>query len=175
MESVWAIEKFETYAEGEPQTLFVPTTNGIFISVIYPTGDFAYCMESYYDGINVTNALVLNEDELLLSTLHEGQNKLIILNLETKQERIIISPEAAVYFLDICKIPGSPGGCNFYILHTGKGIQLVNAEQQKAYDLATNVQTNFNVCRSICIQSIDPEDPSQGFWLAQIDNGVTMQ
>jgi len=71
--------------------------------------------------------------------------------LDTKEEKVIIAPEAAVYFLDICKIPGSHGGSNFYVLHTGKGIQLVNAEKRKAYDLATNTQTNFNVCRSICV------------------------
>lgn len=58
-------------------------------------------MESYYDGINVTNAVVINEDELLISTLNEGQNKLVILNLETKEERIVIAPEAAVQVLDI--------------------------------------------------------------------------
>lgn len=52
--------------------------------VIYATGDFAYCMESYYEDKNVTNAIVINEDELLLSLFMEGQNKLVILNLETK-------------------------------------------------------------------------------------------
>ena len=101
VECVWAIEKFETYAEGEPQTIFLPTTGGLFICVLHDTGDFAYCMESYYDGINVTNAVVINEDELLISTLNEGQNKLVILNLETKEERIVIAPEAAVQVLDI--------------------------------------------------------------------------
>ena len=67
VESIWAVEKFELFAEGEPQTLFVPTTNGLFICFIYPSGEFSYCMESYYDGVNVTNAVIINEDELLLS------------------------------------------------------------------------------------------------------------
>jgi len=31
------------------------------------------------------------------------------------------------------------------------------------------------VCKSISVAAIDPEDSDQGFWLAQIDNGVTMQ
>jgi len=29
-------------------------------------------MESYYDGMNVTNALVINEDELLASLFVDG-------------------------------------------------------------------------------------------------------
>jgi len=123
-------------------------------------------MESYYDGQNVTNATVINEDELLLSLFMEGRNKLVILNLDTKEEKVVIAPDQAVCFLDICKIPGNPGGGNFYILHTGKGIQLVDTETCKAYDLAVNEQTNFNVCKSICVQAIDPNDPDQGFWLA---------
>ena len=66
--------------------------------------------------------MVINEDELLISLFVEGQNKLVILNLDSKEEKVVIAPEQAVYFLDICKVPGNPGGGNFYIMHTGKGI-----------------------------------------------------
>lgn len=74
-------------------------------------GDFLWNMESFYVGDNVTNAVVINDNELLLS-LHSGtednrnKNKLVILNLETKKEDTIIDEENSVYFLDVCKIPG---------------------------------------------------------------------
>ena len=63
----------------------------------------------------------------------------------------------------------------YFIMHTGKGLTLVNAEKGKTYDLAFNNQTNFNVCRSIQIVEIEKDNPEQGFWLAQIDNGKTLE
>ena len=61
-----------------------------------------YCMESFYEGYNVTNAVVVNEDEMLISySSQEGQTKLVILNLDTKEEKIMIHPDSAAYFHDI--------------------------------------------------------------------------
>ena len=136
-------------------------------------------MQSYYEGANVTNSVFINEDEMLVSLeLYEDDDswhKLVILDLDTSEEKIVISPEAAVNILDICRIPCGEGESPYFIMHTGKGLQLVNPAKQRSYDLAQNVQTNFNVCRSIAVVPIDPEDLDQGFWLGQIDNGASMQ
>ena len=51
-------------------------------------------------------------------------------------------------------------------MHAASGIHLVNPAKKKTYVLSNNEQSNFNVCKSIVAESIDPEDPSQGFWLA---------
>ena len=77
--------------------------------------------------------------------------------------------------MDIAKIPSSDENFPYYILHTGKGIQIVNTDKQKFYDLAVNEQSSFNVCRSISIQPLDQSDLDQGFWLTQINNGKSMR
>ena len=108
-----------------------------------------YCMEQYYEGKNVTNAVHIGGDELLLSLQTEQENKLVILNIETKEERVVIEPQNGTYILDISKIPDSGDEFPFFIMHTGKGLQLVSSVTKQAYDLAFNGQTNFNVCKSI--------------------------
>ena len=60
----------------------------------------------------------------------------------------------------------------YFIMHSGKGLTLVNVQKGKTYDLAFNDQESFNVCRSIQVVEIDQNNPDNGFWLAQIDNGV---
>lgn len=35
--------------------------------MLTPQGYFMYCMESFYEGVEVTNCQELNEDEMLLS------------------------------------------------------------------------------------------------------------
>lgn len=45
-----------------------------------------YCMEAYYEGQNVTNAAVINRDEVLISVQAENKNRLVVFNLETKVE-----------------------------------------------------------------------------------------
>ena len=131
-------------------------------------------MQSYYEGINVTNSMLVNEDEMLLSlefTDEDGGedaswHKLVILDLDTREEKIVIAPEAAVNILDICRIPCFGEDENpYFIMHTGKGLQLVNPTKLRSYDLAMNAQTNFNVCRSIAVVPIDQDDLDQGFWL----------
>ena len=67
------------------------------------------------------------------------------------------------------------GETSYFIMHSARGIILVNPTKKKTYVLSHNEQSNFNVCKSIVAESIDPEDPSQGFWLAQIDNGKSME
>ena len=148
---------------------------GLKEGVITPEGSFMYCMESYYVGINVTNSVVINDDEMLLSIQKKNANKLVIFNLETKEEKVVIKPENGVYILDIQKVPFSDSEHAFFMMHTGKGIELVNVAKNKTYLLAQNAQTNFNVCKSIDIRAIEEEDVDQGFWLVQIDNGLSMQ
>ena len=70
-------------AEGEPQILYIPTTNGLYCCMVTEQGQFMYNMESFYEGVNVTNSVIINEDELLCSLETEEWKKLVILNLET--------------------------------------------------------------------------------------------
>ena len=177
VDQIWGIELIQTELQpGDPQQLFIPTTNGVFFSVLTPEGSFMYCMEQYYDNTNVTNAVHIGGDELLLSLQTDTENKLVILNIETKEERVVIEPQNGTYILDICKIPSlTTDEHPFFIMHTGKGIQLVSSATQKAYDLAYNNQTNFNVCRSIQVIPLNGDDPEEGFWLVQIDNGGMVQ
>lgn len=81
-----------------------------------------YNMESFYEGINVTNSVIINEDELLISLQTEKWNKLVILDLETREEKVVIEPSNAVDILDICRIPCNEGEAPYFILHTCKGI-----------------------------------------------------
>ena len=81
-----------------------------------------YTMESYYEGISVTNSVVINEDEMLLSLHTEEWNKLVILNLDTRQEKVILEPESAAYYIDLATIPRNPDFPLYFIAHTGKGV-----------------------------------------------------
>ena len=81
-------------------------------------------MESYYEGHNVSNVRLINQDEMLVSytNTQDQSTKLVIINLDTKQEKVLIHPDASAYFLDIAMIPSSPGSSPFFIVHTGKGL-----------------------------------------------------
>ena len=94
-----------------------------------------FTLESFYEGHNVNNAVAINEDDLLVSLHKKGWNKFIIFNLETKDEKIVIDEEDAYFALDIIKIPSSPAGAPFFIAHTGKGLQLIDAVKKKSYNL----------------------------------------
>ncbi len=84
-------------------------------------------MESWYEGFNIINSVVINKSELLLSFYTfdddscESFNKLVILNHETREEKMIIDLKSVQVF-DIGTLPGNTGGDKFFILHTGKGI-----------------------------------------------------
>ena len=132
VDNIWGVEVYNYAREGDNQTVFVPSSNGIFQCVITPHGQFIYCMESFYEGQNVTNCMLINEDEMLVSL----PTKLVILNLDTRQEKILIQADSgAAYFIDMCKIPTNPGEPDYFIVHTGKGIQLVNTGKRRCYDL----------------------------------------
>ena len=136
-------------------------------------------MESYYEGCNVTNALQIDDDEMLVSIIeNDTEMRVCKINLDTRNETMIIPPQDKVLVLDISLIPFSEDAASknaFFLMHTGKGIFLVNAIKGKKYLLAQNEQSNFNVCKSIAVESLEADDPSQGFWLCQIDNGLEMQ
>lgn len=83
VDNVWGVEVFSMRAEGEPQILYIPTTNGLYCCMVTEQGQFMYNMESFYEGVNVTNSVIINEDELLCSLETEEWKKLVILNLET--------------------------------------------------------------------------------------------
>lgn len=50
VENIWGVTVFNPRPEGEPQTVFVPSTNGMFQCVVTLQGHFMYCMESFFEG-----------------------------------------------------------------------------------------------------------------------------
>ena len=50
VENIWGACVFYPRPEGEPQTIFVFTTNGLYQCVLTPQGHFMYCMEAFYEG-----------------------------------------------------------------------------------------------------------------------------
>ncbi len=142
LDNIWALELFTPRPEGEPQSLFLPSTNGLYLCVLTPTGQFMYCMESYYEGINVTNAVQIDEDEMLVSIIeNDTQMKVCKIHLDTREETIIVPATDNFYVLDISLIPFSTDdSCfsSFFLMHTGRGILLVNAVKGKKYMLSQN-------------------------------------
>ena len=169
IENVWGICAVEMDA---PQLFYAPTTNGLYELSLNDDGQFVYAFVSFFNGTNVTNAIFINEDEMLVSLQTGQENKMVIFNLDTHVSKVIIDPENGVYCMDICKIPQTQGMDPYFIIHSGKGLTLINVRKGKTYDLAFNDQENFNVCRSIQVMEIEQGNPDAGFWLAQIDNGV---
>ena len=99
-----------------------------------------YCMESYYEGMNVTNAVQIDEDEMLVSIIENDTDMRVCkIHLDTREETIIIPAADNYYVLDISLIPFSvDDSCysSLFLMHTGKGIVLVNAVKGKTYMLA---------------------------------------
>ena len=132
VENISGICVFELRPENEPQTVFIPSTNGLYQCVVTPQGHFMYCMESFYEGKNVMNCKMIDEDQMLVCL----QERMIILNLDTRAEKIVLEAESGTaFFIDMCKIPQNPGTNPYFIVHTGRGVQLVNAKLGKCYDL----------------------------------------
>ena len=50
-----------------PQIFYTPTTNGLYECTLNDDGQFVYAFVSFFNGINVTNSILINEDELLVS------------------------------------------------------------------------------------------------------------
>ena len=64
-----------------------------------------YCMESFYVKQNVTHAMMINEDEMLIAL----ENKMVILNLDTREEKNVLEADSGLaFFFDMCKIPQNP-------------------------------------------------------------------
>ena len=172
MDSIWNVQIVPNRAEGEPEQTLMATTNGLYIAIVTEEGQFMYCMESFFKGSNVTNCVIITVDEVLCSIQKEQENRLVIVNLETQTELTIINAENAVYYIDMAKIPHNEGDPAYYLMHSGRGISMLDSEKKTEYQLALNNQFNFNVCRSLSLQPVDSSDCDQGFWLAQIDNGM---
>ena len=55
---------------------------------------------------------------------------------------MVINPQSDMNILDICQIPCNEGDTPYFILHTGRGILIVNTAKCRSYELAYNEQTN---------------------------------
>ena len=81
------------------------------------------------------------------------EGTLLILNLESKATSVVVRQEH--YFFDMAKVPSQDDQIPYFILHTGGGLQLLDTRKGRLFNLADNAQDNFDVCRSISIQSIE--------------------
>ena len=64
IENVWGIEAVEM---DSPQIFYTPTTNGLYEVSLDDDGQFVYSFVNFFTGVNVTNSILINEDELLVS------------------------------------------------------------------------------------------------------------
>ena len=160
VDNIWAAEVIPFRPDGEPQQLLMPSERGLFPCIVTEDGNFLYMMQSHFLDQNVTNCAVIDEDRVLCSIQEpNNEGRLVILNLDSFEEIVVIQPDVQMYILDITRFSSGDGVSNYFILHTGRGVKLVNVENAKCYDLANNSQGNFNVCRSIDTALIDPSDP----------------
>ena len=74
-----------------------------------------------------------------------------------------------MFAFDLKKVPGT-GDNAYFILHTQKGLSLIDPDNKKSYELRYDDNTNFGTCKSIALTLIDDDEPERGFWLANIDN-----
>ena len=81
IENIWGIE---TVGMFESEIFYTPTTNGLYECQLNEEGQLLYTTVSFFPGINVTNSVLINEDELLVSLEAENWNKMVILNLDTQ-------------------------------------------------------------------------------------------
>ena len=84
-------------------------------------------------------------------------------------KELIIDQKESVYAFDLEKVPGT-GDDAYFIMHTGKGLSLIDPANKKIYDLRFDDNTNYNMCQSISLTLVDDENPDRGFWLANIVN-----
>ena len=47
VDSIWGTELYEPRPEGEPQTIYMPSTNGLYCCILSPEGQFMYCCLLY--------------------------------------------------------------------------------------------------------------------------------
>ena len=99
----------------------------------------------------------------------EGISKIMMVDVENEMSEVVIDHGKDLYAFDIEKMPCS-GEHNFFILHLSTGLELVDPNNKKTYNLRMDQNENFGTCRSVATCLIDDEDPDRGFWLANIDN-----
>lgn len=80
----------------DPQLMLVATSSGMYQCMVTNLGHLMYCMEVYFEGENVTNVCSINDEDFLVSytTLSDGLTKLVIFNLDTREEKVMIHPDA---------------------------------------------------------------------------------
>ena len=60
VDNIWGIELLANPCPGEPQMLMIPTSSGMYQCILTQLGQLLYCMESFFEGSNVTNVVVVN-------------------------------------------------------------------------------------------------------------------
>ena len=140
------------------------------MAMLTAEGEIQIAEEAFFKGCNVTNAEII-QGELLICSLNdeEGISKIMMVDVENEMSEVVIDHGKDLYAFDIEKMPCS-GEHNFFILHLSTGLELVDPNNKKTYNLRMDKNENFGTCRSVATCLIDDEDPDRGFWLANIDN-----
>ena len=78
--------------------------------------------------------------------------------MDTREEKIVFDCDDSNTFIDMIMIPQNPGANPYFILHTGRGVQLVNAALGKSYDLVLDEQAEFSANKTLSVVPIDASD-----------------
>ena len=119
----------------------------------------------------MTNVELVAGDLIFVAlNCEEGISKLFTVDTATEETGLVIDEDDYSSSFDMDRVPSAEGTGNYFILHQGNGLHLVDPQHKRMYTLSHSRNDAMNTCRSLALTLIDEKDPSLGFWLAWIDN-----
>ena len=100
----------------------------------------------------------------------DGVSKILTVNITDGTTEEIIDQKEKIYTFDMEKVPGTEE--NYFIIHQSTGLSLIEPSTKRISSLRIDSTPQFNTCNSVALTLINDEDPSEGFWLANIDNQI---
>ena len=80
---MWGTTISSTRPEGEPQTFFAYTNNGLYKCCLTEEGEFMNSFDSYLEGHDVHKSIMVNDSEILVSLKKDDWNQVVHLNIDT--------------------------------------------------------------------------------------------
>ena len=146
IDSIWGVRKIEVEFIAMFEKLVFHTSNGLYIAMLTNEGEMQATDDVFFKDNNVTNTAII-KDDLILCTVNdaEGISKLMTVDVDEETTELIIDQKESVYAYDLEKVPGT-GDDAYFIMHTGKGLSLIDPANKKSYDLRFDDNTNYNMC-----------------------------
>ena len=95
--------------------------------------------DSYLEGHDIHKSIEVNDSEILISLRKDDWNQVVLLNIDTSQTRVVVPKSHAVSCIGIVKIP-TASAPSYYMLHTCRGLYLLNLEKGRPYALTHSIQ-----------------------------------